>query len=111
MKRIVIAALASGLVFTTSAHADSFKNFSEATGDSANASARVVAAGGQVAIGAVAIPLAASASLVEGTGHAANVIADDLWAAANAPLTVSDDVVIAQPPPSLSGTISGQEAQ
>ena len=40
MKRIVIAALASGLVFTTSAHADSFKNFSEATGDSANASAR-----------------------------------------------------------------------
>ena len=111
MKRVLSPVLMTGLVFTTSAHADSFRNFSEATGDSADASARVVAAGGQVAIGAVAIPLAASASLVEGTGHAANVIADDLWTAANAPLKVSDDVVIAQPPPSLSGATTGREAQ
>ena len=48
MKRILAAGLVAGLSFTAVAQADSFQNFSEAAGDSAQAGARVAAAGGQV---------------------------------------------------------------
>ena len=111
MKRILAAGLVAGLSLFGVAQADSFQNFSEATGDSAQAGARVVAAGGQVAIGAIAVPLAAAGALAEGAGGAANHIADDMWTAANAPLTVSDEVVVAQPPPSLKTTGQTGESQ
>ena len=99
--RFGIAALAVVAV-SACAHADSLNNFSDAVGDSGEASARVTAAGGQVAVGAVAVPLAAVGGLTEATGNAANVIANDLWDIANAPLEVDEDVVIAQPLPKPS---------
>ena len=80
----------------------SMKNFSEATADSAEAGSRIVAAGGQVAIGAVAVPLSVVGSLAEGSGEVANEIADDMWETANKPLKVDDDVVVAQDAPRLS---------
>ena len=101
MKRVLAAGLIIGLSLTGVAQADSFRNFSEAAGDSAEAGTRIVAAGGQVALGAVAVPLAAVGSLAEGAGTAANGIADDMWTTANAPLVVDRDVVVAQPAPSL----------
>ncbi len=102
LKRMLAGLAVGAVVISGAAHADSFKNFSEATGDSAEAGARVVAAGGQVALGAVAVPLAAAGALAEGAGNAANDIADDMWETANAPLTVDDDVVVAQPLPNVS---------
>jgi hypothetical protein len=86
------------------AHAEqveSLRNASQATGDSLDASARLVASGGQVVLGAVAVPLAAAGGLLEGTGAAADSIATDLWDAANTPLKVDDAVVMASPPPRL----------
>lgn len=101
MKHTIFTASIMALGIAGVAHADSFQNFSEAAGDSAEASARIVASGGQVAMGAVAIPLAAIGGLTEASGEAATAISDDLWQAANAPLTVDDDVVMAQPAPSV----------
>ncbi|MAK62295.1 MAG: hypothetical protein CMK09_15100 [Ponticaulis sp.] len=106
MKRILAAALVAGLSFTAVAQADSFNNFSEAVGDSAEAGSRVVAAGGQVALGAVAVPLAAVGAVVEGAGDTAGNIANDMWGAANTPLQVSDEVVVAQPAPTLNVTVN-----
>lgn len=90
------------------AGADSFQNLSDATGDSANASGRVVAAGGQVALGAVAVPLALVGAGVESTGNAATEIAGDLWDVANAPLEVDEDIAMAQPLPDVPRTADTQ---
>ena len=46
MKRVLAAGLIIGLSLTGVAQADSFRNFSEAAGDSAEAGTRIVAAGG-----------------------------------------------------------------
>jgi len=97
--RIATLAALAGLAFTGAAMADSLGNMSQAVGDSADASARIVAAGGQVALGAVAIPLAGIGGLSEATGSAATHISNDLWSAANAPLKIEDTVVMAQPAP------------
>lgn len=86
------------------AAADSISNLSEATSDSVEASARVIASGGQVALGAVAIPLALAGATSEGAGSAATTIADDLWKTANAPLKVDDDIAMAQPLPHVPRT-------
>ena len=102
MKRLTIVSALSAFLTIGAAHADSVNNFSQAAGDSAEASARVIAAGGQVAVGAVALPLAAAGTIVEGTGSAVGELANDLWDAANTPLEVDDDIVIAQGPPTLS---------
>lgn len=108
MKRILVAGLLAGVSITATAQADSLQNFSEAGGGSSEAGARVVAAGGQVALGAVAIPLSAVGTIAEEGGGVVNVIAGDLWTAANVPLTVDRDIVVAQPAPSLSGPLIGQ---
>lgn len=102
MKYLTGAILLCPIILTASAKADSFNNLSVAIGDSAEASAQVVAAGGQVAIGAVALPLSVAGSGAEMVGNASQDLADELWDAANAPLTVDQDVVIAVPPPSLN---------
>ncbi len=99
--RFATLAALSGLTITTTATADSLGNMSKAVGDSADASARIVAAGGQVALGAVAIPLAGIGGLSEATGSAATHISNDLWSAANAPLKIEDTVVMAQPAPNV----------
>ena len=91
----------SVLLVALPAHADSFANASEASADSIEASARIVASGGQIALGAVAIPLAASGALAESGGQAATAISKDLWTTANVPLTVDDRVVVAQPAPNV----------
>lgn len=104
MNRILTVALIFGVSCVGVAQADSFKNLSEAAGDSVEAGSRVVAAGGQVALGAVAVPLSGVGTLAEGTGNAANEIAGYLWASANAPLVVGDEVVVAQSAPSLENT-------
>ncbi|MEL6568931.1 MAG: hypothetical protein AAFQ22_10970 [Pseudomonadota bacterium] len=92
---------ASAMALTVPAYADSLGNASQAAADSAEASTRIVAAGGQIALGAVAIPLAAAGAVAEGGGQAATEISEDLWATANAPLKVDERVVIAQPAPSV----------
>ena len=89
--------IAIGLI--ASAHADSFENTSQAAGNSVEASAELAAAGSQVALGAVAQPLSAAGILVESTGHASIEAGADSWDAANAPLTIGDDIVLAQPAP------------
>ena len=88
----------------SSAYADSFSNLSEATRDSAKASGRIVAAGGQVALGAVAVPLALAGATTESAGNAATTIAGDLWKTANTPLKVDDDIAMAQPLPHVPRT-------
>lgn len=102
MKRKIITAIAglTAIAITIPlAGADSFRNMSTAVGDSADASARIVASGGQVLVGAVAVPLAAVGGLSEATGQAAGSIASDMWDTANAPLIIDEAVVIAQPAP------------
>ncbi|MDJ0921976.1 MAG: hypothetical protein QNI84_12685 [Henriciella sp.] len=91
------------------AHADSFQNASQAAADSAEASARLVASGVQVTLGATAVPLAASGAVANAGGSAANQIAGDLWDAANAPLTVDDDIAMAQPLPRLNQDVGPVE--
>ena len=101
MKRMVSIGVISlaGLGFGAAAHAqDSFQNVSDATGASVEAASQVVAAGGQVALGAVAVPLAIAGAGAESTGNAANTIAGDLWDAANAPLVVDEDIALAAEP-------------
>ncbi|MEM9738965.1 MAG: hypothetical protein AAF829_03785 [Pseudomonadota bacterium] len=90
---------AAALALTLPAQADSLGNASQAAADSAEASTRIVAAGGQIAMGAVAIPLAAAGAIAEGGGQAATKISDDLWETANTPLKIDDRVIVAQPAP------------
>lgn len=104
MKRRITAALAATSLMVPIALAQSSNNMSEAIADSGEASARIVAAGGQIVIGAVAVPLAAAGGLSEATGSAATEISDGLWDAANTPLVVDDAVVMAQPAPQVPRT-------
>lgn len=110
LKRLAAGTLALSLFATPLANADSLKNFSQATADSVEASGRIVAAGGQIALGAVAVPLAAVGGLSEATGGAANAIAVDLWDAANAPLTVDEAVLMAQPLPEIPARVGAPGA-
>jgi hypothetical protein len=99
-----VALLAGLVAFTVPQGADaqaSMENASNAASDSADASARLVASGGQVVLGAIAVPLAVAGGVAEGTGAVAGDISKDLWDAANAPLVVDDAVAIAQPIPDL----------
>lgn len=98
----IIAAAAMALALPASA--DSLGNASQAAADSAEAGSRVVAAGGQIALGAVAIPLAATGAIAEGGGQVATAISGDLWEVANAPLKIDERVVMAQPAPNVPRT-------
>lgn len=104
MKRKIAAAAAAALALATATMAQSSANMSEAIGDSAEASTRIVAAGGQIVIGAVAVPLALAGGLSEGTGNVAGSLAEGMWDAANAPLTVDEAVVMPQPAPDVPRT-------
>lgn len=97
---LAAAALAAALTAGPAA-ADSLQNASDATGDSLEASARIVASGGQIVLGAVAIPLTAGGGLSEATGEAAADSGEALWQTANAPLVVDDAVMVAAPPPDV----------
>ncbi len=82
--------------------ADSGQNASNAAAGSAEASAELVAAGGQVALGAVAVPLAVAGGALWFAGEGALEIGSAAWEAANAPLEVCDEVIMAVPPPKLA---------
>lgn len=99
LRLILLSTAACALALPS--HGDSFGNASDATADSIEAGARVVAAGGQIALGAVAIPLAAAGAVAEGGGEAATDISKELWDVANAPLSVDERVAIAQPAPNV----------
>lgn len=102
MKYVVATALISPFVLGAVAQADSLNNFSEAVGDSADASARIVASGGQVVIGATALPLALAGTGLEGAGQLSKDMANELWGTTNTPLKIDEDIVIAQTPPTLA---------
>lgn len=102
---------ASAIALALPSQADSLGNASQATADSLEAGSRVVAAGGQIALGAVAIPLAAAGTIAEGGGQAATDISGDLWEAANAPLQVDERVVIADPAPNVPRTAPQEPVQ
>ena len=74
---------------------DSVQGSSEALADSVEASAQLSAAGVKLTMGAVAIPLGVAAGSVELTGESAGLIANELWTAANAPLVIDDEIIIA----------------
>lgn len=108
MKYLIASILAGASLACLPAKADSFNNFSEAIVDSGDASARVIASGGQVALGATAIPLSILGNGADFVGDVSNGISNELWTAANAPLTVDEDVVIAVPPPHLEQSYQGE---
>ncbi len=83
------------------AFADSAQNLSQAAGDSSEASAQIVAAGGQVALGAVALPLIIGGEITAATGKGAAGGGEMLWDAANAPLKLDDRIALAQPAPQV----------
>ena len=99
MKCLIASSAAAICLLTPVAAADSTGNLSEATGDSSQASARIAAAGGQVALGAVALPLRLGGDVTAGIGEAAGNAGEAMWEAANAPLKVDDRVAIADPAP------------
>ncbi len=81
------------------AAADSLRNTSAATSDSVDASTRLAASSGQIVLGAVAVPLKISGAVTETIGKGATEAGHALSEAANAPLEVSDETLVAQPPP------------
>ena len=98
---LLAGAAALAVVHAPIAYADSVTNMSDATGDSLEASSRIVVSGGQVALGAVAIPLALAGEVTGSAGDVATETSDVLWQAANAPLTVDPAVAMAQPAPNV----------
>lgn len=101
MKQCAFVLVLGGTLLTANAFADSLENFSIAVGGSAQASVELLASGAQVTVGAVAVPLEISGAVLDGSGHLSTEFANELWAVANAPISVDDDIVIAQEPPSL----------
>lgn len=105
-----LATMLVAACFADAAFADSLQNFSTASADSAEASARLSASGAQITLGAVAIPLQAVGGLTEAAGTATSWLGEEMWEAANTPLTVSEDVLSAVPPPSLAPAVQGGES-
>ena len=108
---LLAGAAALAVIHAPIAYADSVTNMSEATGDSLDASSRIVVSGGQVALGAVAIPLALVGEVTGSAGSVATETSDVLWQAANAPLVVDRDVAIAQPAPDVPRDRLSEEEQ
>lgn len=104
-----VATLLVAALVADGAFADSFQNASTASGDSAEASARLAASGAQITLGAVAIPLQAIGGLTTVAGESVSEIGEDFWDAANQPLTVSDEVLTAMPPPALRSPAGARE--
>jgi hypothetical protein len=80
------------------ASADSGAKVSNAAANSAEASAELTAEGAQLALGAVAVPLAAAGATFNGVGDASGEVAAASRELANKPLDITDDVVIAVAP-------------
>lgn len=97
-----VATLLVAALVADGAFADSFQNASTASGDSAEASARLAASGAQITLGAVAIPLQAVGELTTAAGEATSWVGEGLWDVANQPLTVSGEVLTAVPPPAMT---------
>lgn len=102
MTPFCFASVLAAMLLAESAFADSTQNASGASKDSAEASAKLAASGVQLTMGAVAVPLAVVGAAAAGTGEVALAISEGLWAGANAPLEVSDEVLTALPPPVLT---------
>lgn len=96
------ATLFAAVLTSGSAFADSFQNASTASQDSAEASARLAASGAQITLGAVALPLQAAGEVTAAVGQATSSLGAGMWDVANEPLTVSEEVLSAVPPPDLS---------
>lgn len=103
MTPFCFASVLAAMLLAESAFADSTQNASNASKDSAEASAKLAASGVQLTMGAVAVPLAVAGAVTAGAGDVALAISADLWEGANAPLEVSDEVLTALPPPVLTG--------
>jgi hypothetical protein len=101
--RKALLALAASALFCAPAFADSrpqsVRNGSEAIGDAASASTRIVASGGQVALGASAAPVIALGAGAQSVGDGARAVGYSSWQAANTPLPVAQAVIVAQPAP------------
>ncbi len=86
----------------TGVHAqDSLANASKASGDSVVATAELTEAGVKVVAGVVALPFVAAGAVAEGSGHTVREAGQGLWDAANGPLEVSPETVVAQPAPQV----------
>ncbi|MBW8880911.1 MAG: hypothetical protein JF615_05620 [Asticcacaulis sp.] len=83
------------------AQADSLGNVSKASGDSAVALAELTESGVKVIAGAVALPFIVAGTAGESIGGAVRDSGQDVWDAANEPLTVSPETVTAQPAPDV----------
>lgn len=101
MTHIFATLAATACLLAPVAAADSAQNFSDAAGDSSQASAQIVAAGGQVALGAVALPLTIGGEITAAAGQGVADAGEALWDVANAPLKVDDRVALAQPAPDV----------
>ena len=104
-----VATLLVAALVADGAFADSFQNASTASGDSAEASARLAASGAQITLGAVAIPLQALGGITTAVGESASWVGEEFWETANQPLTVSDEVLTAVPPPSVAPAAQPRE--
>lgn len=110
MKKRLSASLALLFAVSLSGQAiaqDSATDVSKATGDSAVASAKLTAAGVKAVVGVVALPVIAVGSTAESAGHVTSESGQAVWAAANAPLEVSPETVVAQPVPAVPYNAQG----
>ncbi|WAC46870.1 hypothetical protein OVA03_09080 [Asticcacaulis sp. SL142] len=111
LKPFYTALLISACLTTSALAQDSVTNTSDASGESAVATAQLTSAGVQVASGVVAIPVVIAGSAAESTGMVARSSGEALWEAANTPLEVSPETVVAQPAPQVPYDAKTQAGQ
>ncbi|WP_140985744.1 hypothetical protein [Asticcacaulis tiandongensis] len=104
LKSTLTALTLSALLTSPVLAQGSFENASNASGNSAEASAELALSGVQVALGVVAVPIVIVGAGLDLSGDAASATGGALWDAANAPLEVSQETVIAQPAPNVPQT-------
>lgn len=97
-KTLSPAIIVGAALLTSQAQAaDSVENTSNAAGESVIATAKLAASGVQVVAGVAAIPVMGVGSAAQSTGEILQDSGEAVWTAANTPLEVSDDTVVAQP--------------
>jgi hypothetical protein len=112
MKRLLSLSLglSMGLSFYGQAMAqDSATDVSQATGDSVVASAKLTAAGVKAVAGVVALPVISVGVITESAGHITADSGQAVWTAANTPLDVSPETVVAQPVPTVPYNAQGTQ--
>lgn len=108
--RAIAAAIFMTAAGLAAAHAQSVENTSAAVAESAEGAAALAEAGVRATAGSVAVPLASAGAASEiagevpaSVGVAAGDAAGALWEAANTPLTIGDEVIVAaDAPPSVA---------